>query len=82
MWTVTTAFSNVTTLSDIRLDIWLSTLHQSALLLKKSDHINKVSAQPISLCILHLFCSTGQSVQYLKYNEGRQQTEENLMEVK
>ena len=34
MWTVTTAFSHVTTLSDIRLDIWLSTLHQSSLLLK------------------------------------------------
>ena len=54
MWTVTTAFSHVTTLSDIRLDIWLSTLHQSALLLKKSDNTKRVSAQPISLCILHL----------------------------
>ena len=57
MWTVTTAFSNVTTLSDIRLDIWLSTLHESALLLKKSDNINKVSAQPISLWYLHLSSS-------------------------
>ena len=54
MWTVTTAFSHVTTLSDIRLDIWLSTLHQSDLLLKKSDNTKRVSAQPISLCILHL----------------------------
>ena len=64
MWTVTTAFSHVTTLSDIRLDIWLSTLHQSDLLLKKSDHINKVSAQPISLCILHLFCSSNDDAQF------------------
>ena len=57
VWTVTTAFSNVTTLSEIILDIWLFTLHQSALLVKKSDNINKVSAQSIPLCIFKLFCS-------------------------